>query len=147
MKYFELLSLNINMLNIVAINLTAIFFGTILFVCLFNIDKNDKDDPNRIWLNLLISLLGGLIGWVLGNVASPVSPDEKQVFSELAKVVATFFSGYLLSKLDRFLEGVLFKNNHIDKNSWISVCFFSSALILASVTVFLNRTYGLKPIN
>ncbi|WP_335038762.1 hypothetical protein [Nostoc sp.] len=129
------------MLNIVAINLTAIFFGTILFVCLLKID------PNRIWLNLLISLLGGLIGWVLGNVASPVSPDEKQVFSELAKVVATFFSGYLLSKLDRFIEGVLFKNNQIDKNSWISVCFFSSALILASVTVFLNRTYGLKSIN
>ncbi|MDZ8240314.1 MAG: hypothetical protein RMZ69_24725 [Nostoc sp. ChiQUE01a] len=135
-KFFEFL-FSRNTLNIAAINFTAIFFGSILFYCLFHIA------PERVWLNLLISLLGGLIGWAFGNAASPVSKVEKETFGELGKVVATFFSGYLVSKLDRFVEGVLFRNNQIDENSWISVCLFSSALILASVTVFLNRTYGL----
>ena len=139
LKISELLSGNKG--NIIAINFTAIFFGSIFFTCLFNIA------PERVWLNLLISLLGGLIGWVFGNAASPVSEGEKETFNELGKVVATFFSGYLVSKLDRFIEGVLFRSNQIDENSWISVCFFSSALILASVTVFLNRTYALKSIN
>ncbi|MEH2416886.1 hypothetical protein [Nostoc sp.] len=139
MKFFEPLSGNKQ--NILSINFTAIFFGSILFTCLFKIA------PERVWLNLLISLLGALIGWVLGNAGSPVSKAEKEAFGELAKVVATFFSGYLVSKLDRFLERVLFTNNQIDENSWISVCFFSSALIVTSVTVFLNRTYGLKPEN
>ncbi len=137
-KFSELLMLNINKLNIISINFTAIFFGSILFTCLFKIA------PERVWLNMLISLLGGLIGWVLGNAGSPISKDEKENFSELGKLIATFFSGYLVSKLDRFIEGVLFKSNQIDENSWVSACFFSSALILASVTVFLNRTYGLK---
>lgn len=129
----------IDISNIISINFTALFFGAVLSSCLFKID------PDRVWLNLLISLLGGLIGWVLGNFASPVNSNEQKTFSELAKVVATFFSGYVVSKLDRFLEGTLFSNNQIDETSWISACFFLSALILASVTVFLNRTYALKP--
>jgi tetratricopeptide (TPR) repeat protein len=132
---------HLNVVNIAAVNFTAIFFGTILYFCLANIASE------RFWFNLLISLLGGLIGWVLGNVASPVNHDEQKTFSELTKVVATFFSGYLVSKLDRFLENALFTSNQINQTSWLSACFFFSALIIISVTVFLNRTYALKPIS
>ena len=137
MKHFGIMK-HLNVGNIAATNFTAIFFGAILSVCLVNIGS---------WFNLLISLLGGLIGWVLGNVASPVNHDEQKTFSELAKIIATFFSGYLVSKLDRFLENALFTSNQINQTSWLSACFFFSALIIISVTVFLNRTYALKPIS
>ena len=129
---------NIQIGNIAAINGTAFFFTVVLFFCLF------KVNPQRKWLNLLISLLGGTSGWALGNLASPTTKEEQQYFSELATVVATFFSGYLVSKLDRFLEKVLFTENSINQESWVSACFFSSALIISSVTIFLNRYYTLK---
>ena len=80
----------------------------------------------------------------MGNIASPTNKAEKETFSELGTIIATFLSGYVVSKLDRFLELALFGSDQIDQNSWVSVCFFITALIIISVTVFLNRFYTLK---
>lgn len=125
--------------NIAVTNATALFFAAIHFICLSKLSSGE-----RFYLNLLISLLGGLIGWVLGNIASPATKDEKETFSDLGTIIATFLSGYVVSKLDRFLELSLFGGDKIDQGSWISVCFFITALIIVSVTVFLNRFYTLK---
>lgn len=130
--------------NIAATNITALFFVGIHIYCLIKI-SSDKNS-NEFSLNLLVSLLGGLFGWVLGNIASPVSEKEKAVFSELGAAIATFLSGYVVSKIDRFLEAVLFSNGSVNKKSWISACFFISALIIVSITVFLNRFYTLSQV-
>ena len=124
--------------NIAATNLTTLFFATIHYVCLSSLA------PDRFYLNLLISLLGGLVGWILGNITSPTSDDEKNTFSQLGAAISTFLSGYVVSKLDRFLEKVLFGGDQINQNSWTSASFFTSALIIVSLTVFLNRFYALK---
>src|SRR4051794_5528670 len=62
-----------------------------------------SDDP----LLLLLALTGGLIGWVVGILATPLSDAEDQRFGELAKVISGFVSGYLLSKLDPLVSAYL----------------------------------------
>lgn len=128
----------IGVTNIAATNLTALFFATIHYVCLSSLS------PNRFYLNLLISLLGGLVGWILGNITSPTNADEKNTFTQLGATISTFLSGYIVSKLDRFLEKVLFRDDQINQDSWTSASFFVSALIIVALTVFLNRFYTLK---
>ncbi|BDM83855.1 hypothetical protein [Acaryochloris marina] len=124
------------------INFATIFFATIHAACLVNLYQ---DNSEQFYLNLLITLLGGLIGWVIGNLTSPIGKEETKVFGQLGATIATFLSGYVVSKLDRFLEAVLFSEGAIRESSWISLCFFTSALLLSSLTIFLNRIYGLKP--
>lgn len=124
--------------NIAATNLTALFFASIHFVCLSSLS------PNRFYLNLLISLIGGLVGWILGNIISPTDDEEKNTFSQLGAGISTFLSGYVVSKLDRFLEKVLFGGDQINQDAWTSASFFTSSLIIVTLTVFLNRFYTLR---
>ena len=102
--------------HILSTNLTALFFARIHFYCLFFFSKN-KD---KFSLNLFVSLLGGVMGWISGVINSPVTNNEQLVFSQLGAAIATFLSGYVVAKVDRFLEQVLFDNGSINKKSWIS---------------------------
>jgi hypothetical protein len=137
-SFFSQLGGIIGVTNIAATNLTGLFFATIHLVCLSSLS------PDRFHLNLLISLLGGLVGWILGNITSPTNEDEKKSFSQLGAAISTFLSGYVVSKLDRFLEKALFGSDQINQNAWTSASFFTSALIIVTLTVFLNRFYALK---
>ena len=48
----------------------------------------------------LLALTSAIFGWVVGMLAAPYSKAEKEHFSELAKIISGFVTGYLLSKLD-----------------------------------------------
>lgn len=55
----------------------------------------------------LLALVGAIAGWIVGVLAAPFSSSEKQHFSELAKVISGFVTGYLLSKLDPIIAALL----------------------------------------
>lgn len=132
--------------NIVATNVTASIFTIIHFICLCGIYKgSNSQEEFRYWaVNLLFTLLGAATGWVIGNLASPINKNEQIVFNELGTTIATFLSGYAVSKLDRLVEQGIFKGGTINKKRLISGGFFISALIIMSVWVFLNRFYALS---
>ena len=67
-----------------------------------------KPDPPYL---MLLALLGGISGFILGIVAAPLTKKEAARFSEVGKVVSTFLSGYILSKLDPIITALVTPRN------------------------------------
>lgn len=92
--------------------------------------------------NLLIATTGALAGWALGMAIAPYSTGEQKLFAEIGQTVSAFASGYLVSKLDRFLEATLFDaNKKAVGSAWIRLGLFVGPLVLALLFVFSNRSY------
>lgn len=75
-------------------------------------------------LNVLFLFCGGLIGWILGILITPISDIEKSRFSEFGKVIATFLTGFLLAKIERVFELA------VQEKSDISEVFIGRSLLL-----------------
>jgi len=100
------------------------------------------DNPQAISANRLVALIGALCGWIIGVAFAPFSESEQTQFLAISSVISAFFSGYVVSKLDRYLEGVLFPVGVDTRNSWARVGLFVAALLLVATTVFINRLYA-----
>ncbi|MBP6893109.1 MAG: hypothetical protein KBC94_01705 [Pseudacidovorax sp.] len=98
-------------------------------------------------INRLIAIIGGLCGLIIGFALSPFSGAELKQFRFIAGLVSAFLSGYVLSKLDRFLENALFPVDAPNHNSWARLGLFVAAFLLVSSTVFLSRLYAFRGFN
>jgi len=107
-----------------------------------------------IWIQNLVTCLlafaGAIAGWLVGVVLVPLNPQEKKTFSQVAKVISSFLSGYLLSKLDPLLTALLkidpsghapIAADHVAANALVTFCSFGVALL----TVFGARAYWSEP--
>lgn len=104
------------------------------------------DNPQAVSANRLVALIGALCGWIIGVAFAPFSESEHTQFLAISSVISAFLSGYVVSKLDRYLEGVLFPVGIETRNSWARVGLFVAALLLAATTVFINRLYAFRDI-
>src|SRR5688572_4411533 len=59
---------------------------------------------NSASLNLLIVVAGGLTGWIVGMLMTPVSQTEQKAFPEYGKALTTFAAGYLVAKADKLFD-------------------------------------------
>ncbi len=92
--------------------------------------------------NLLVFLMGYIIGWILGTLASPYNKAESAQFLSLSQAISAFISGYVISKLDRFLELSLFtKGGEVQPHAWSQAGLFAASLLVTALVVFINRTY------
>jgi len=62
-----------------------------------------SSDTVEFAYTFLVGLAGAAVGNILGLLASPYNRGEKTAFSDYAKALATFVTGFLLSKLDKLL--------------------------------------------
>lgn len=106
-----------------------------------------KEDAKAISVNRLAALIGALCGWIIGIAFAPFSSAEQQQFQAIGSVVSAFLSGYVVSKLDRYLEGVLFPIGPQTKDSWARVGLFVASFLLVAIAVFLNRLYAFRGIS
>lgn len=103
-----------------------------------------QSNPNAVSTNRLVALIGALCGWIIGVAFAPFTQEEKDQFQAITSVVSAFLSGYVVSKLDRYLKGVLFPIAPETQESWARVGLFVAAFLLAAITVFLNRLYAFR---
>jgi hypothetical protein len=92
---------------------------------------------------ILAGITAVALGWVFGILASPYSTNERSSFSELAKLIYGFLSGYLFSKLDPLISHVIQPSpGHGIEERFVAITLFSIAsfLIAAGVT-YISRTY------
>lgn len=105
-----------------------------------------RDNEAAASSNRLVIVIGALCGWVIGTAFAPFSDTEQQHFQQISGVISAFLSGYVVSKLDRFIEAKLFPVNDTNRESWERVGLFVAAFLLAAVTVFVNRLYAFHDI-
>jgi hypothetical protein len=55
------------------------------------------------WLNILLCLLGGAVGWFVGTLGSPMSGPEESKFAEYGKVLSALVTGFIAAKLDSLM--------------------------------------------
>src|SRR4051794_34424531 len=77
-----------------------IFAGTLIWLCNIMSSGTPTEQLQGRTLNYIVLMIGSITGWLLGILISPYGEDEKTQFSNYAKVVSAFISGYLLSKVD-----------------------------------------------
>jgi hypothetical protein len=93
---------------------------------------------------LLGALVGTALGWAIGILLAPY-PEEQKGFQRLSKGIAGFLGGYVAAKLDRVFDllmdktggGPLILNLRVVRSISVGI----ACLIVASVTVFVARTY------
>jgi xanthosine utilization system XapX-like protein len=92
-------------------------------------------------LNLVILISGGLVGWVVGMLITPVSPKEQAVFSETGKALSTFVMGYLVAKIDRIFDVAMKKDDNVNALFVGRLLMFVSMFALGILATFVWRSY------
>ncbi|HUP60650.1 MAG TPA: hypothetical protein VNA69_09555 [Thermoanaerobaculia bacterium] len=101
-----------------------------------------RPDMTRFAYSFLVGLGGMAVGNILGFLASPYNRGEKTAFSEYAKAIATFVTGFLLSKLDTLL-GMLADPATLEKNPIYGAraLVFAVAAVTALISTYVFRMY------
>ena len=93
------------------------------------------------WLNCLVSLFGGLLGWWFGILATPFDQGEKRPFSEFGKTILAFVGGFLFAKIDSVFDVFLVKDGAPDQFFVQRVLLLGIAFCLGALFTFLGRKY------
>jgi hypothetical protein len=90
--------------------------------------------------NVLVCISGGVVGWIVGILATPRSPAQGQQFFSYGKAISTFFGGYAVSKLNAFFpkEGALTLTSLVTSQ----LLLFGTAFCLGALFTFVGRDYG-----
>jgi hypothetical protein len=99
------------------------------------------NNGQELQLLVLVGIFGGAGGWIVGILASPYNSTEGSKFSELAKLVYGFLTGYVISKIDpvvnRFLDVSPGK-----PTKHLVYCLFAIACFMIAVTfTYIGRSY------
>ena len=92
-------------------------------------------------LNLLVGVIGSLLGWVAGMYLAPLHAKEESKFVSIGQAISAFISGYALSKFDRFAENALFTQSGVVSSSWVRLGLMFSAFLVIAIVVYSGRTY------
>jgi len=124
----------------VSLKLTTSFTTAAVFaICLVSLLVIWRDA-----MALLAALIGTALGWAVGILLAPY-PEEQKRFQRLSKGIAGFLGGYVAAKLDRIFDllmdksggGPLILNVRVVRGLSVGI----ACLLVASVTVFVARTY------
>lgn len=89
----------------------------------------------------LAGLIGALLGWASGMYFAPHGQGEQNKFVTLGQAVSAFASGYLVSKVDRFVEATLFPQAGVTAGEWHGAAIFTAAFLNTALVVYSNRSY------
>jgi hypothetical protein len=113
------------------------FTGAIAWACW----RLGSDNARAITLNVLVCLLGAALGWGAGILATPIAEGDTSHFAKLGQIISAFAGGYLVSKLDRFLERALYSGDQLVPTAWERVGLFAVSFLVTLIVVFVNRWY------
>lgn len=124
--------------NIIFTNLFGLLILVFIYVACINLGGTDIS--NQIGF-ALTSIIGLLLGWAVAIYFCPFDTEEHSRLVTFGQAASAFVSGYLVSKLDRFIESTLFPVATETVNSWFGVALFLVAFLNALTVVYSNRAY------
>src|SRR5262249_21782881 len=96
----------------------------------------DPQNRSAMQFNVWVLISGGLIGWGVGMLMTPVTDPELHNFPEYAKVISTFITGYLVAKVDK-----VFDVSQVDKLFVQRLLMFLSMFVLGVLATYVWRSY------
>ncbi|MBN9297535.1 MAG: hypothetical protein J0I41_11015 [Filimonas sp.] len=117
--------------------IAAFLFGTALFIIAYFAEPDPKIYP----FTLLIGITGCVLGWLAGILSAPYDKSDENKLGRFAKLVGTFLSGYVVSKLDRVLEGVIGPSAILPTTTAIRILLFICSFCLIWIVVYCFREY------
>jgi drug/metabolite transporter (DMT)-like permease len=124
--------------SVIFTNIFAAVFGLAIAWLCYEVSLGE---PLQQVFNALLAILGALVGWALGMFFAPYTDKEAERFSSIGQAVSAFVSGYIISKLDRFLEATMFQAQAPVTITWVRFGLLFCSMLLVMLTVFSNRAY------
>lgn len=124
--------------SVIFTNIFAVVFASVIVWLCY---AASCGEPLQQVFNALLAMLGALLGWTLGMFFAPYTDKEAERFSSIGQAVSAFVSGYVISKIDRFLEATMFEGEIPVTITWIRVALLFCSMLLVMLTVFSNRAY------
>lgn len=77
--------------------------GALGVVLCFQIAFDNAAETNII---VLVTLLGGVVGWITGILITPQSNRQMFTFNEYGKAISAFFTGFVLAKFGDAIQAL-----------------------------------------
>ena len=123
---------------VISANIMAFAFDGAIVWASWQLGNNNA---RAFTLNILVCLLGAALGWAAGILATPIAEDDTTHFAKLTQIISAFLSGYMVSKLDRFLERALYSGEQLVPSAWERIGLFVVSFLIMLIVVFINRWY------
>lgn len=125
---------------------TGVWIGYALaFLALAGIVWGAFKAGNSPPINILVAVTGGLIGWIVGMLMTPVTGMEQIRFPEYGTALSTFVTGYLVAKIDRLFELAVNKETGITDELIGRLLMFASAFALGALATYIWRGGYISP--
>jgi len=123
-----------------------VIFGVIIALILYSILVRIAycyDGGNHYYPFLLTGVMSVSFGWVVGIMISPYNIQERTMFSEYARLIYGFITGYVLSKSEILFSGAIDKAAKGDVNYYIValIMFGVSCFCITVAVTYIARTY------
>jgi hypothetical protein len=92
------------------------------------------------WLNVVLMIFGGLLGWTTGILITPLDTKEEFSFSTYTGAISTFLSGFFIAKFDKLFESSLAQGT-LTKDVLGEAFIFGGAFLLGMLFTFISRKY------
>jgi len=97
---------------------------------------------NAKYLQVLICVLGGSLGWIFGLFLTPSNEGEKKQFSEFGKALTALVSGFGLAQVNTLVEGVRTASQDMNTEATgIRVLLFSCTLLIGGLFTYISRLH------
>jgi|SRR5689334_19182258 len=126
--------------NLLATVLSGIIIGSALIFFAYKVGTGKDVYP----ITFLICIFGYILGWIIALISTPMSKNDEDGISKFSKVVGTFISGYLLSKLDKVLEAIFNPASLFTTIAGPRLLLFACCFGLTFILVFYYRRYKWK---
>ena len=98
--------------------------------------------PPNGWLQIVLCLFGGVVGWVIGIGATPLDETEDQRFTDFARAISAFVSGFAIAKLGVIGDTLAKKLGETGGDVLLfRTLLFGTCLLLGFLFTVINRLY------
>ena len=118
--------------------ISAILFSIALIFIAYKIGPEQNVYP----ITFLICLSGCILGWIVGILTSPYDKADESKLNKFSKLIGTFISGYLLSKLDKVFESIFSPESLLTPIIGLRVLLFVCFFCIMWIIVFVFRQYA-----
>jgi hypothetical protein len=104
-------------------------FYIFCFVIAFRIEPRSE-----WWLNVLLCMFGGVLGWFVGTLVSPMTGAEETRFVQYSRALSAFVTGFVAAKLEFLLS-------RFEPTDRAETALLIGRLLLFAITFFLGLQF------